>query len=69
MRLTSGSLFATEQAGVTAFPTTFSHSEGSRMDPITSIVMALAAGAAAGFESMGARVILYLLTGDIHGPL
>jgi hypothetical protein len=39
------------------------------MDPITSIVMALAAGAAAGFESMGARVILYLLTGDIHGPL
>jgi hypothetical protein len=69
MELTAGPLFAAEQAGVTALPMTFSHSEGSWMDPITSIVMALAAGAAAGFALMGAQVMLCLPTGDLHGPL
>jgi hypothetical protein len=39
------------------------------MDPVMSLVMALAAGAAPGLKPMGGQVIVCLPTGDIHGHL
>jgi hypothetical protein len=39
------------------------------MDTITSIVMALAAGAAARLTPRGGQVIVCLPSGDLHGHL